>query len=90
MICSVHDKGYSGGNLTKTSDDELVAVGIVMMGDVAFEVDIAEIREVADYDVRVLDGRFYVGDRLATGDGKCLMRIRCACFRGFYLFVFFH
>ena len=75
MIRSVHHEIDAGGDLAELSDNQLVSIESIVVGHMFLEIRIAEICEVADYDVGMPDRRLYIGDCLAAGNGEYGIRV---------------
>ncbi len=60
MICTVHTKLNSGGNLTKLSDDKLVSVPLIQMQNMAFKIRASDIGKVSDNNVRICNRRLHI------------------------------
>lgn len=75
MIRAVHDEVDSRRNLTELSDNQLIAVKVVMMGDMTFKIHIAEICKFANNNIWIFDGRLYIGNGLDSRNGKDFIRI---------------
>ena len=70
MIGTVHDEIHTGGNLAEFTDNQLIATKIVMVRHVLFKIRIAEVRKVADKDIRILYLRFNICDRFTIWNRK--------------------
>lgn len=60
MICTVHTKLNSGGNLTKLSYDKLVSVPLIQMQNMAFKIRASDIGKVSDNNVRICNRRLHI------------------------------
>lgn len=57
MIRSVHNKFNTRSNLTKLADNQLIAIPIIKVSNVAFKIRISDIGKVTDNNVRIFDCR---------------------------------
>ena len=68
MIRSVHNKFNTRSNLTKLADNQLIAIPIIKVSNVAFKIRISDIGKVTDNNVRIFDCRFDIDFIIITLD----------------------
>lgn len=77
MVRSVHYERHARCNLAELTDNQSVAIKVVMMQHMLFKVSVAEICKVTDYYVGILDGRSDIGNSLTTCYWKNDIRVWC-------------
>jgi hypothetical protein len=55
VVRAVHDELHASGNLTELANDQSIANKIIVMRDVFFEIDIAEIGEITNDDAGIVN-----------------------------------
>ena len=66
MVRTIHYECHARCYLAELSDNQPITVEIIMMQYMLLKVGIAEIREVTDYNVRILYGWLYVCDGITA------------------------
>ena len=78
MVCPVHHELDPRSDLAEFADDQPIAVPVVVMGDVAFELRVRDVGKVADEDVRIPDRGSHIDLPVVSRDRMHRIRVRTA------------